>query len=73
MKAYLIYEGDKQFIIETETLKEAEEAIEKYNGNGFHELPAAIERELTEKEMKSKEESGRYQLDGAEFTEGEEI
>ena len=74
MKAYLVYEGDSQFIVEAETRNQAEAGIEKYNNNGLpKEGPARIERELTEQEMKSKEETGRYQLDGAEFTEGDEI
>ena len=73
-KAFLVYEGDSQFIVEAESLEQAEAGIEKYNNNGFpKEGPAKIERELTEEEMKSKAEAGRYQLEGAEFKEGKDI
>ena len=73
MKAFLIYEGQSQFIVEAEDLAEAELGIVAYNKNGLHVEDAKIVRELTEEEMKSKEEAGRYELEGAKFTEGEEI
>ena len=73
MKAFLIYEGQSQFIVEAEDLAEAELGIVAYNKNGLHVEDAKIVRELTEEEMKSKEETGRYELEGAEFTEGEEL
>ena len=74
MKAFLVYQGDSQFIVEAESLEQAEAGIEKYNNNGFpKDGEAKVERELTEAEMKTKEETGRYELEGASFTEGEEI